>query len=634
MLNQRKRIEMKKLFWSLLVGVILVSTSCEKSENPRLNIIPQPERMFVSDRTFKLNQNSRIIFEDPNPALRLIAEELAQFISSGSSFQPEIMPYSLVKSIENDIYLSVSLNDSLLGDDGYQMKTNNGQFISIQANTARGVFYGVQSLYQLFPDDFYDNEIRPEVWKLPAVTIKDRSRFAYRGMHLDVCRHIFPVEFIKQYIDLLAMYKYNHLHWHLTDDQGWRIEIKAFPGLTEVGAWRNETLTGHGGASSKVYDEKPYGGFYTQDEIREIVDYAALRYITIIPEIEMPGHASAALAAYPDLGCTGGPYKVETSWGVFEDIFCTKEETFSFLQQVLDEVMELFPSKYIHIGGDEAPKTRWKTCKTCQQKIKTENLADEHELQSWFVHRIEKYLNQHGRKIIGWDEILEGGLAPDATVMSWRGTAGGIEAARQGHDVIMTPVSHCYFDYYQGDPAAEPLAFGGYTPVSKVYTYEPVPEELNEKQAKHILGAQANLWSEYLKKPENVTYMALPRMAALSEVLWSPSKSRDWENFYDKLPSHFQRYEALGLNYSKAVNQIAVKEISDPNGEIMLDLKTEVPSGQIYFTTDGSEPDTSSNLFEQPIEKAAIELLKMQLYRKGQKIGETQQRAFKRSANE
>ncbi|HOI32398.1 MAG: family 20 glycosylhydrolase [Bacteroidales bacterium] len=625
---------MKKLFWSLLVGVILVSTSCEKSENPRLNIIPQPERMFVSDRTFKLNQNSRIIFEDPNPALRLIAEELAQFISSGSSFQPEIMPYSLVKSIENDIYLSVSLNDSLLGDDGYQMKTNNGQFISIQANTARGVFYGVQSLYQLFPDDFYDNEIRPEVWKLPAVTIKDRSRFAYRGMHLDVCRHIFPVEFIKQYIDLLAMYKYNHLHWHLTDDQGWRIEIKAFPGLTEVGAWRNETLTGHGGASSKVYDEKPYGGFYTQDEIREIVDYAALRYITIIPEIEMPGHASAALAAYPDLGCTGGPYKVETSWGVFEDIFCTKEETFSFLQQVLDEVMELFPSKYIHIGGDEAPKTRWKTCKTCQQKIKTENLADEHELQSWFVHRIEKYLNQHGRKIIGWDEILEGGLAPDATVMSWRGTAGGIEAARQGHDVIMTPVSHCYFDYYQGDPAAEPLAFGGYTPVSKVYTYEPVPEELNEKQAKHILGAQANLWSEYLKKPENVTYMALPRMAALSEVLWSPSKSRDWENFYDKLPSHFQRYEALGLNYSKAVNQIAVKEISDPNGEIMLDLKTEVPSGQIYFTTDGSEPDTSSNLFEQPIEKAAIELLKMQLYRKGQKIGETQQRAFKRSANE
>lgn len=625
---------MKKLFWLLIIGILFAFTACKNSQKPQINIIPQPDRMFVNDREFKLDQNSRIIFEDPNPALRLIAEDLAQFISSGSNFKPEVLPYSLTKSIENDIYLSISLNDSILGDEGYQIKTNNGQFISILANTARGVFYGVQSLYQLFPDAFYSQAKHADVWKLPAITVTDRSRFVYRGMHLDVCRHLFPVEFIKQYIDLLAMYKYNHLHWHLTDDQGWRIEIKAFPRLTEVGAWRDETLIGHGGTSSKVYDGEPYGGFYSQDEIREIVDYAALRYITIIPEIEMPGHASAALAAYPELGCTGGPYQVETSWGVFEDIFCTKDETFAFLEQVLDEVMDLFPSTYIHIGGDEAPKTRWKTCKTCQQRIKSEGLADEHELQSWFVQRIEKYLNQHGRKIIGWDEILEGGLAPDATLMSWRGTAGGIEAARQGHDVIMTPVSHCYFDYYQGDPAAEPLAIGGYTPLSKVYTYEPVPEELNEKQAKHILGAQANLWSEYLKKPENVTYMALPRMAALSEVLWSPSKSRDWEKFYDKLPSHFLRYDALGITYSKAVNQIRVEEITNADGDVMLNLKTEVPSGQIYFTTDGSDPDTLSKHFEQPIEKAAIELLKMQLYRKGQKIGETQQGAFNTSANE
>ncbi|MDN5348954.1 MAG: hexosaminidase [Bacteroidales bacterium] len=347
----------------------------------------------------------------------------------------------------------------------------------------------------------------------------------------------------------------------------------------------------------------------------------------------MPAHASAALAAYPELGCTGGPYKVETSWGVFEDIFCTKEETFTFLEQVLDEVLELFPSTYIHIGGDEAPKTRWKACKQCQQRIKSEGLADEHELQSWFIQRIEKYLNAHGRKIIGWDEILEGGLPPDATVMSWRGIAGGIAAAQMGHDAIMTPGSHCYLDHYQGDPAVEPLAFGGYTPISKVYAYEPIPEELTEKQSKHILGAQANVWTEYLKKPEDITYMVLPRMAALSEVLWSPVKSRNWENFYDRLPAHFERYKALGINYSMSVNQIKVEKIQAADSVIQLNLKTEVPNGMIYYTTNGSTPDTLSARFDQPFDLAEIDLLKMQLYRNGQKVGDIQQRAISVSAD-
>ncbi len=619
--------------WYLYIFVILLINSCKEPQKPKISLIPQPEKMYVSDKVFKLDKNTRIIFEDPNPALRLIAEEFAFFISKQSAFNPEVKPYSLVDAIENDIFLSINLNDSVFGEEGYRMRANNGQFITIQANTAKGVFYGIQSLKQLFPEDFFAGAIS-EAIEIPAVNISDKSRFAYRGMHLDVGRHLFPVAFIKQYIDLMAMYKYNHLHWHLTEDQGWRIEIKAFPKLTEVGAWRDETLIGHGGVRPKEFDGKPYGGYYTQEEIREIVDYAALKYITVIPEIEMPGHSSAALAAYPELGCTGGPYRVETSWGVFIDIYCTKEETFIFLEKVLSEVMDLFPSKYIHIGGDEAPKKRWKACKACQQRIKAEGLADEHELQSWFIQHIEKYLNQHGRKIIGWDEILEGGLAPDATVMSWRGIAGGIEAAQMGHDVIMTPGSHCYFDHYQGDPAIEPLAIGGYTPLSKVYAFEPVPEELNEKQARHILGAQANVWTEYLKTPESVTYMALPRMAALSEVLWSPAKLRDWETFYDKLPAHFIRYETLGLSYSRAVNQIKVNEFDDDNGLSMLELVTEVPSGMIYFTTDGTLPDTLSNLFNQPIPVKGLDVLKMQLYRKGHKIGGMQERTFNLSTNE
>jgi hexosaminidase len=624
---------MKSYLNLLILLLALFFVNCSRTEKAQINIIPKPEKLYVSDKNVTLDADSRIIFEDPNPALRLIGEALSDYIAAGSSFKPKVVPFSLAKSIENDIYISMNLNDSTFGDEGYQIKTNNGQFITIQANTARGAFYGVQSLYQLFPAEIYEPDSGRDEWELPAVTISDKARFAYRGMHLDVSRHIFPVEFIKQYIDLLAMYKYNHMHWHLTDDQGWRIEVKAFPKLTEVGAWRSETLVGHGGARPKVFDGQAYGGFYTQNEIREIVDYAALRYITIIPEIEMPGHASAALAAYPELGCTGGPYKVETSWGVFDDIFCAKEETFAFLEQVLDEVMDLFPSTYIHIGGDEAPKTRWKVCQQCQQKIKSEGLADEHELQSWFIQRIEKYLNAHGRRIIGWDEILEGGLAPNATVMSWRGTAGGIAAAQMGHDAIMTPGSHCYFDHYQGDPVLEPLAIGGYTPLSKVYAYEPIPEELNEKQSKHILGAQANVWAEYLKKPENVTYMVLPRMAALSEVLWSPAKSRNWDNFYDRLAAHFKRYKALGLNYSMAVNQIKVEKILLPDSVAGINLKTEVPNAVIYYTTDGTKPDTLSARFDQPFEQSEIAILKMQLFRNGLEVGSIQERAISVSAD-
>src|SRR5699024_4171027 len=346
-------------------------------------------------------------------------------------------------------------------------------------------------------------------WTIPVVEITDYPRFEYRGLHLDVGRHFFGVDFIKNYIDLLAMHKMNRFHWHLTEDQGWRIEIKQYPKLTEVGAWRDSTLVGHYGSGK--YDDKRYGGFYTQDEIREVVAYAQKKYVTIIPEIELPGHASAALSAYPELGCKENyDYTIKSTWGVFEDIYCPREETFTFLENVLTEVMDLFSSKYIHIGGDEAPKKQWEESEFAQKVIEREGLENEHELQSYFVTRIEKFLNKHGRQIIGWDEILEGGLAPNATVMSWRGIKGGIEAAKQHHDVIMTPTSYLYLDYYQASPETEPLTIGGWVPLQKVYSYEPVPEELTAEESKYILGAQGNVWTEYMKSGEKVEYMAYP----------------------------------------------------------------------------------------------------------------------------
>ncbi|MDY0077618.1 MAG: family 20 glycosylhydrolase [Bacteroidales bacterium] len=617
------------LIFALLISLISL-TACQQSKPKKdITIIPAPEFVFASNKSLEINKDTRVIYEDPNPALRLMGEQLANFISEKSDFRPVVIPFSKVQSLKNDIFLAINLNDSTFGDEGYRIHNPDGQLLSIQANDARGVFYGIQSVYQLFPSIFFEANEKQSTWEIPLVTISDKARFAYRGMHLDVSRHFFPVEFIKQYIDLLAMYKYNTFHWHLTEDQGWRIEIKAYPKLTEVGSWREETKIGHQWETPKQFDGTRYGGFYTQDEVREIVDYAASKYITVIPEIEMPGHAMAALAAYPELGCTGGPYAVQGEWGVFDDIYCSRESTFVFLENVLAEVIEMFPSKYIHIGGDEAPKTRWEACPDCQKRIRDEKLEDEAQLQSYFITRISKFLEKHERQIIGWDEILEGGLSPGATVMSWRGTAGGIAAAHKGHDVIMTPASHCYFDHYQAEPSTEPLAIGGFTPISKVYDYEPIPEELNTKEAKHILGAQANVWTEYIVDNDGVTYMILPRMAALSEVLWSPAKNRDWESFYDRLPAHFVRYDALGLNYSKAVNQVKTKLVLAETADTLVELTSEVPQVKLFYTTDGSIPDENSRLYTEKLKLGRADQLKVQLYRNGEAIGETQSPAIK-----
>lgn len=414
--------------------------------------------------------------------------------------------------------------------------------IMLRAREERGLFYGGQTLRQL-------SAASPQA--IPAVHIEDSPRFPYRGLHLDVGRHFFPVEFIKRYIDLLARFKLNTFHWHLTEDQGWRLEIKRYPKLTEIGAWRKETIVGHARRGLHSYDGTPYGGFYTQEQAREIVAYARDRRVTVIPEIEMPGHSLAALAAYPEYATVPGPFEVRTTWGISEEVFSPSEETFTFLENVLREVMDIFPSEYIHIGGDEAPKKRWRESALAQQVIARERLAGEDGLQSWFIRRIERFLNANGRRLIGWDEILEGGLAPNATVMSWRGTKGGVAAAKQGHDVVMAPQEDLYFDHYQADPEHEPLGIGGLTPIEDTYGYEPIPAGLTAAEAAHVLGPQACVWTEYLPDRDHVEYMAYPRALALAEIAWSPKAARDWASFSARLPASLRYLDGLGVKYRK-----------------------------------------------------------------------------------
>ncbi len=473
--------------------------------------------------------------------------------------------------------------DTLMPPEWYQL-TIRPNDIEVMAPSAEGLYRGSRTLVQLL-------EQGRSSGALPCLTITDHPRFPWRGMHLDVCRHFFGVDFVKQYIDLLARYKMNTFHWHLTEDQGWRIEIKKYPKLTEVGAWRKGSQIGP--YAAQTFDTLHYGGFYTQDEIREVVAYAAARHITIVPEIEMPGHAMAALASYPHLGCTGGPYEVQRGWGVFDDVFCAgNDSVFTFLEDVLSEVMELFPGEYIHIGGDECPKTRWKECAKCQARMQAERLKDEHELQSYFIQRIERFVNSKGRKIIGWDEILEGGLAPNAAVMSWRGTEGGIAAAKAGHYAVMSPGSHCYFDHYQGDPANEPVAIGGYTTVQKVYSYEPIPEALSAAEAQYILGAQGNVWTEYILTPEHVEYMAVPRMPALAEVLWTPKDMRDETDFIRRLEAEFPRLEEMGVNASKSMYQVRLTlRQGEQLGEIVIEANGGKPTQPIKITLEDDPPE-------------------------------------------
>lgn len=532
----------------LLCFVCFLFTACsaakekEQKESPSLNIIPKPLQVTQQDGFFVLNKSTAIVLSADVDSLRQEAEYLRTLLQPATGFS-----FPVKEQQNNAIYLQI--DEAILHEEGYQLEVNkNG--VTINAKTTAGIFYGIQTLRQLLPPELEKKEQQEIKWELPFCQIEDVPRYGYRGMHLDVARHFFTVEEVKNYLDIMALHKFNTFHWHLTEDQGWRIEIKKYPKLTEVGAWRKETIIGHNNTGPQTFDGKRYGGFYTQEEVKDVVAYAQKLHITIIPEIEMPGHSLAALSAYPELGCTEGPFEAATRWGIFKDVYCPKEETFQFLEDVLTEVMELFPGKYIHIGADECPKDRWKESALCQRIIEEQGLKDEHELQSYFVRRIEKFLNANGKSLVGWDEILEGGLAPNATVMSWRGTEGGIAAAKQHHDVIMTPTNYCYFDYYQAKPEGEPLAIGGYLSVDSVYGYDPTPAVLNQEEAKHILGVQGNVWTEYIKDNDYLMYMVYPRASALAEVAWSTKENKSYGDFKKRFLQFSKRLDNLGVRYA------------------------------------------------------------------------------------
>jgi hexosaminidase len=514
-----------------------------------INITPKPVRTVQREGSFLLNAETTILA--PGDA-RSIGLQLASLLAPPTGLWLNVQSSSSARSNLIDLRLDARLKR--LGPEGYRLSVSPER-VQVRAFQEPGLFYAVQSLRQLLPVDVYRSApVGTPEWRMPCVEIEDLPRFGWRGAHLDVGRHFMPKSFIKKFIDLLALHRMNTFHWHLTEDQGWRIEIKRYPRLTEVGAWRKETLVGHyrGSLENPVYDGKPHGGFYTQQDIREIVTYAQERFVNILPEIEMPGHAQAAIAAYPELGNVDHPVEVDTKWGIRETVFNVNESTIEFLQNVLEEVLALFPSEFIHIGGDECPKKQWQESPEAQARMQELGLANEDELQSYFIRRMDAFLTQKGRRLVGWDEILEGGLAPNATVMSWRGEEGGIAAAKAGHDVVMAPNTYTYLDYYQSeDWGTEPLAIGGYVPLEKVYHYEPIPAALAPAAVRHVLGAQGQLWTEYMPDYRQVEYMAFPRLCALAEVVWTPPQQKEYAEFLSRLAQHLKRLDVLDVNYRK-----------------------------------------------------------------------------------
>lgn len=591
---------MNRLLTFLASSLLLASCA---SETNSYELIPYPNQLTPRSGSYAVAGVPFVCDERMDQASRAVVEEFAARLSEASGKESPVS-YT-AKPAQGDGVL-FTLDESLAAEQ-YRLDVGR-KGVSVRASALPGFLYAVQTLKQLLPQAIYGGEAAaPEAWKLPCVEIDDQPRFSYRGVMIDIARHFFPKEEMMKIIDLMAFHKLNRLHWHLTDDQGWRVEIKRYPRLTEYGSIRKGTVVKK---NWDQYDGVPYGGFYTQDEIREVVAYAASRGITVIPEIDLPGHMLAALACYPELGCTGGPYEVWGRWGVADDVLCVgKEKTFEFLENVLTEIMELFPSEYIHIGGDECPKVRWEKCPDCQARIRQLGIkgddrhSAEHYLQSYVTARIEKFLNDHGRRIIGWDEILEGELAPNATVMSWRGSEGGIAAATMGHDAIMTPTSHFYFDYYQArDVENEPFGIGGYVPVEKVYAYEPIPDSLSNDLKAHILGVQANMWTEYVLTPEHLEYMLLPRMAALCEVQWCDRGRRDWDRFAQALPRIMEDYDRMGYNYATVVFGVNSSLKNNPEkGCVEVTLST-LANAPIHYTLDGSEPTAQSPRYEGPIE--------------------------------
>lgn len=545
---------MKKFLSALFALALAASCTSLDPKEYGIDVVPYPNKVSLKAGSYKVA--GAVFHYDANMD--------ALSVQAVTDFADRLSRVTGKQSLVSEGHSRTGINfvvDPALAPEEYSLVVNRKAVI-IKASALNGFIYAIQTVKQMLPEEIFSDSLdQDEDWKLKCVVIKDAPRFAYRGMHLDVSRHFWSVDEVKRYLDVMQVHKLNRFHWHLTDDQGWRIEIKKYPRLTEKGAVRKETLVGHLQPKDNVFDGTPYGEglFYTQDQIREVVAYAAARGITVIPEIDLPGHMVAALACYPELGCTSGPYEVWPMWGVADDVLCPgNEKTFEFIENVLSEVADLFPSEYIHIGGDECPKVRWEKCPKCQARIKALGLeADERHsaeyfLQSYVTERVEAFLATRGKRIIGWDEILEGKLAPDATVMSWRGISGGLEAARLGHDAIMTPNSYLYFDYYQSENQdAEPLAIGGYLPVSKVYSYEPFEEGMTEEEKSHIIGVQANLWTEYITTESQLEYMLLPRLAALSEVQWCQPQNKNWERFEDCVDDVCDIYDQMGYNYAR-----------------------------------------------------------------------------------
>lgn len=578
---------MKKLILIFLIGLTTNIYS-------QMSLIPKPQQFTIKVGSFILNSQTVISYSDES---KIIASYLKDYLKSSFDVETKLSEQKTANSIKIVLRDVENINNN---PEGYHLLVTKDNIL-IEANSNHGLFYGVQTLKQMLPLKTTNDNI-----EIPCVEIYDYPKFKWRGLNLDCCRHFMSKDFIKRYIDLLAFQKMNVLHWHLTEDQGWRIEIKKYPELTKIGAFR------------KYDDGTVYGGYYSQDDIKEIVQYAKERFITVVPEIEMPGHSTAAIATYPELSCTGGPFEVGTLWGIYKDIYCAgNEKTFEFLENVLTEVIELFPSKYIHIGGDEAPKERWQNCEKCQLRIKEENLADEHQLQSYFIKRIEKFLNSKGREIIGWDEILEGGLAPGATVQSWRGTKGAIDAAKMNHDVIVSPTSHCYFDY--------PIET---TDVPKVYSFNPVPDELTDEEAEHVLGSEGNMWTEYA--PQHlVDYRLFPRLTALAEVLWTYPFERNYSDFSNRLQSFYDRLDAMNVNYYFEIPPLNINEVFDKDKNqfrVTVDIKQSALN--LYYTMVDTEPNTKANKYENTFIIDKSSKIKFGLFRGEKKVGETIERIY------
>lgn len=581
-------------------GFLILSCQPNKTfTESEISLIPQPQKMVLGESSFRIKKSTRLVVE--NVDQKVIADGFADLFEKATGWKLDIVVGGNENS--NQLYF---VTETMMDPEAYSLDVFKNRII-IKAAKPTGFFYAIQTLRQLLPAEIESPQTPNKVdWLVPVISISDHPGFKWRGFMLDVSRHFFPKEDVLRMIDNLALHKINTLHLHLVDDQGWRIEIKKYPKLTEVGAWRvdREDQPWNSRPKQEVGEKATYGGFYTQDDIREMVAYAQHRFITIVPEIEMPAHVTSALAAYPQFSCTGGPFTVPPG-GVYSntDIYCAgKDSTFMFLEDVLTEVIELFPSKYIHIGGDEATKTEWEKCPNCKKRIKAEELKNVEELQSYFSKRIEKFLHSKGKVLLGWDEILEGGLPPKAAVMSWQGFQGGVDAATQGHDVVMTPDTPCYFDHYQGSMDQEPLAIGGFNPLSKVYAFNPVPEELNADAAKHILGGQANLWTEYISNIKHAEYMTFPRIAALAETLWSPKEVRNWEDFSRRIQMFMKRYDRLGINYSKTAYKVSAKTAFDlEKKQLAVSLSSEFSEIEIHYTTDGSEPTNLSSIYSKPV---------------------------------